>query len=305
MSGRGFFFDLMDALENNGNIHGRLIARVEELTGRNLVCYFGNPIHPGGALQDDDPDVLENLLRSLELDEYGGRLDLLINSPGGLPYAAAKMVHVCRTLSSDFRAIVFNRAMSAATLVCLGARQLLMSDTASLGPIDPQMVRGSPRGQHLVPAKVVIESFQQTVALAQRAIASGQPADPFLHVLDSLDVTAVFESLKAIEATKQIAGELLHDGLLRGAREKIPDVVAALMAEGEKELHGKHLFPELLQKTIGLPVSVVAAGAPEAAVLRELLVRVERYVAGQALARYVAVRRGSVDLRVVATGSAG
>lgn len=297
MPNRGFIFDLSDALENSGNVHRGLVDKVERLTKRNLVCYFGNPHHPGGALQDHDPDLLDNVLRSIDLTKYGGRLDLMIQSPGGFPYAAAKVVHVCRTLGTEFRAIVLNRAMSAATLLCLGADRLIMADTASLGPIDPQMSLASSRGQRLVPASVVIDGFKHMIAAAQQAIAAKQPADPFLHVLDSLEVTAVFESIKAIEATKKIAEEILRDGLLSSNEAQIPEIVERLLTEGEKELHGKHLFPDDLQ-TIGLPVIVLDQDSREHIPLRELLVRIDRYVGARGLAKYIVTRQGGFDVNI-------
>src|SRR6266487_845246 len=99
MSERRFFFDLNDELENNSNVHRRLVDEIEAMTGRNLICYYANPSHPGGAMQDHDPDFLENVLRSIDLTRYERKLDMLVNSPGGFPYAAAKMVKVCRTFS--------------------------------------------------------------------------------------------------------------------------------------------------------------------------------------------------------------
>ena len=148
-------------MENNANVHRGLIAEVEKITKRNLIWYYGNSSHPAAALQDHDPDILENILRSLDLDLYEKKVDLVVSSPGGFPYAAGKMVKVCRTFASEFRAIVVDRALSAGTLICLGAQDLLMAETASLGPIDPQMVRGTQQGQRLVPASVILESFQE------------------------------------------------------------------------------------------------------------------------------------------------
>lgn len=305
MPKRGFIFDLTDEIENSANVHRALIQRLENVTGRNLICYFANPGHPAGALQDHDPDLLENVLRSMDLARHGKRLDLVVSSPGGFPYAAAKVVRVCRSFSQGFRTLVLNRAMSAATLLCLGSDELVMSDTASLGPIDPQMVAGGPRGQRLVPAMVLIESFKQTLGAAQQAIAAKQPADPFFHVLDSIDVTAVFESMKAIEATKAIAKDLLKEGLLRTQPEKIDEVVAALLAEGEKELHGKHLYPASLSTQIGLPVTVLSNGSDEDRLFRELLVRVEMYAGRKGLAKYIVTRQGGIDVnvQVVRTGA--
>ncbi|MBM3882803.1 MAG: hypothetical protein FJ387_24280 [Verrucomicrobia bacterium] len=298
MSERGFFFDLTDQLENNSNIHRQLLQKIEATTGRNLICYLANASHPAGAMQDHDPDFLENLLRSIDLDRYGRKLDVLVNSPGGFPYAAGKMVKVCRTFSTEFRAIVLGRALSAATLLCLGARELLMSETASLGPTDPQMLMRSPKGDRLVPAHVIIQSFGEMLGAAQKAIAAGQPPDPFFHVLDSLDVTAVFESSKALSSTNVIAKDLLKDGLLRATPERIDTAVKALITEGEKELHGKHLYPDILQNQIGLPVSVLKVGSDADLKLRELFVRAEAYLNNKGIAKYFLSSAGGLDINV-------
>jgi hypothetical protein len=304
MAKRGFFFDLSDALENSANVHRTIIARIERHTKRNLVCYVGNPAHPGGAIQDHDPDLLENVLRSMNLERYDRKLDLLVGSPGGFPYAAGKMVKVCRVFSTEFRTVVPNRAMSAATLLCLGARELVMAETASLGPIDPQMLMGSPQGQRLVPARLIIDSFRQMVAAIQQAIIAKQPPEPFLDVLNRLDVIAVLESMKAIDSTKIMAKELLRDGLLHAEPGKVDDVVEKLMAEGEKELHGKHLYPDAIQSQVGLPVTVLEPNSDLDTLLRELVVRIETYTARKGVAKYLVTRDGgiNVDVHVAAGG---
>lgn len=298
MPKRGFFFDLTDALENNANVHRELIMQIERLTKHNLVCYFANPGHPAGAMQDHDPDILENVLRSLDLDKYKSKLDLLVTSPGGFPYAAGKMVKVCKAFASEFRTIVLGRAMSAATLLCLGSEELLMGETGSLGPIDPQMVRSSTQGERLVPAHVIIESFREMVGAAQQSITAGQPADPFLHVLDSIDITAVLESSKAQASTKAIAKDILVEGLLRNDRSKIDGIVNALMAEGEKELHVKHLYPNFIQKEIGLPVTIIPLNSALDKQLRELHVRVEAYSGRKGIAKYLVTRQGGIEVQV-------
>lgn len=300
MAKRGFFFDLSDGIENNANVHREIIREIERLTRRNLVCYVANPAHPGGALQDHDPDLLENVLRSVKLEQYGNKLDLLVNSPGGFPYAAGKMVKVCKSMAPEFRTIVLGRAMSAATLLCLGSQEVIMSSTASLGPIDPQMVMSSPRGQRLVPAHVIIESFRQMIAASQQAILAKQPPDPFFRVLDSIDTIAVFESIKAVESTKTIAKELLANGLLAPTPDKIEAAVNALMAEGEKEFHGKHLYPDAVQNQIGLPVTVMKIGELLDKKLRELFVRIELYANAKGVAKYIVTREGGIDVNIVA-----
>ena len=173
-----------------------------------------------------------------------------------------------------------------------------MAATASLGPIDPQIIKTSKQGQRLVPAQVIVEAFKQMIAAAQQAIQQNLPPDPFLHVLDSLDVTAVLESMKAHDATKSIARGLLADGLLRNAREAIDKVVRSLVTEGEKELHGKHLYPPVLTSEIGIPVTVLPAGAELDVGLRNLFVRIETYANAKAIAKCFVTRTGGVDVNI-------
>lgn len=210
------------------------------------------------------------------------------------------MVKVCRSMATDFRTIVLGRAMSAATLLCLGSEELIMGATASLGPIDPQMVTTGARGQRLVPAHVIIETFRQMIAASQDAILAKRPPDPFFRVLDSLDTTAVFESIKAVESTKTIAKELLASGLLKASPEKIDAAVNALMAEGEKEFHGKHLYPEAVTNQIGLPVTVLKVGDALDLKLRELFVRIEIYANTKGVAKYIVTREGGIDVNIQA-----
>jgi len=300
MAGRGFLFDLMDEIENSGRIHQSIVSKVEGISGRTLVLYYANPGHPGGAMVDADPDLLENVLRSLPGAPSARRLDLLITSPGGSPFAAEKLVRVCRAFSTEFRTIVLGRAMSAATLLCFGADELLMSETGNLGPIDPQMVQTTgPGQQRLVAANVIIESFRQMLAAAQQAIAAGQPADPFLHVLGTMDPRAVVESINAIQATQGIAKELLATGLLKGKpASQLDPTIQSLLDEGKKGLHGKHIYAKAVIENHKLPVTVIGVGTPLDLALRELHVRTELYAQRKGLAKYLLTANGGVDINV-------
>lgn len=297
MSSRGFYFDISDELENNANVHIRLVKRIEELTGANLLCYFATPGHPAGAIEDHDPNFIENILRSMDLSRYSRKLDLLLVSPGGLPYAAAKIVRVCRTFSQDFRVVVVERAMSAATLICLGATGLIMSRTASLGPIDPQMVRRSKTGDFWAPASVIIQAFKEMLGAAQNAILNNQPPEPFLHILDTMDVAAVIQAIQANAATKSIGVELSKEGLLKNVNNaRREEIIQKLIDVGQQELHAKNLYAEDL-KGIGIPVTILEEGEIDA-LYRQLYIRIERYASAKGLAKYFCSEKGGLDVNV-------
>ena len=92
-------------------------------------------------LQDDDADMLEGVLQSLDLSNG---LALVISSPGGDGIAAERIVNMCRSYSGtgEFWAIVPGKAKSAATIVCFGASKITMGPTSELGPVDPQLNEG-------------------------------------------------------------------------------------------------------------------------------------------------------------------
>lgn len=135
------------------------------------------------------------------------------------------------------------------------------------------------------------------VGAAQQAITNKQPPDPFLHILDSMEITNVMESIRARSATEQMAKNLLECGLLANKVEKIDDIVKWFMKEGEEEQHGKHLYAADLQAQ-DIEVSVVKIGTKLDKYLAELQFRIDRYCTAKGLAKYIVSRDGGIDLSV-------
>ena len=69
MPNRGFIFDLMDEISNAPIIHQRLIKKFEERFNTNLICYTALFGHPAGAITYQDSELIENILRSIELKD--------------------------------------------------------------------------------------------------------------------------------------------------------------------------------------------------------------------------------------------
>ncbi len=66
-------------------------------------------------------------------------LDLLLESGGGDIDAAAKIVKLCRAHCKKFSVMVPFTAKSAATLIAICADEIVMTKSAELGPVDPQV----------------------------------------------------------------------------------------------------------------------------------------------------------------------
>ena len=78
-------------------------------------------------------------LRSALGDQKFEDLDLVIHSGGGSIHAAYQVVELLRLHAEHVHACVPLYAKSAATLLCLGAEDIVVDELAELGPLDTQI----------------------------------------------------------------------------------------------------------------------------------------------------------------------
>lgn len=75
------------------------------------------------------------------LDEFPTThtISLILHTNGGDTLAAWRLVHLLRQFCEKLEVLVPLKALSAGTLICLGADLIVMTKQASLGPIDPSV----------------------------------------------------------------------------------------------------------------------------------------------------------------------
>lgn len=75
------------------------------------------------------------------LTQIGGRerIDLFLYSTGGLTIAGYALVNLFREFSEEFNVIIPFKALSTATLIALGANEIMMTKMGQLSPIDPSV----------------------------------------------------------------------------------------------------------------------------------------------------------------------
>ncbi|MFA4987704.1 MAG: hypothetical protein WC712_14080 [Candidatus Brocadiia bacterium] len=117
----------------------RLFRKIEKLRKRPLVCYVTSPrVGAGGQISGDAvPEVLSQL-QTLPVDTK--TLDLLLVSNGGDVTAAGRIVSLIRERVENFAVLIPQAAFSAATLIALGADEIIMHCNGNLGPTDPQII---------------------------------------------------------------------------------------------------------------------------------------------------------------------
>jgi len=95
------------------------------------------------------------------------KIALLIDSPGGFARSAYELAMLLRRHCGGFTAVIPRHAKSAATLLTLGADQIIMNAHAELGPLDVQMY--DPDREDRISGLDEVESLQRLHAFALRA----------------------------------------------------------------------------------------------------------------------------------------
>ncbi len=127
-----------------------LYKQLEEKRERPLIVYItSSRIGASGSMAADAIPELTDQVEKLPPNTK--KLDLLVVSDGGDPMVAWRSVTLLRERVEHLTVLVPQGAYSAATLLALGANEIIMHPNGNLGPVDPQMSvrkRGDGEGEH-------------------------------------------------------------------------------------------------------------------------------------------------------------
>lgn len=197
--------------------NSRVIAVIHR---QEAMRFFGFPI-----ARYIDLDDAEKVLAAIRTTPPQQPIDVILHTPGGLAIAALQIARALRAHPGRVSVFVPHFAMSGGTLIALGADEIVMSEHAMLGPVDPQ-ING-------MPAASIIK------------VAAEKPLS------DVDDQTLIFADLgqKAIAQLKRQACELM----------RAPMTPEAAMELAEKLTSGRwtHDYPITAPeaRALGLPVN--------------------------------------------------
>src|SRR5690606_11386190 len=112
----------------------------------------------------------EEVIRAIRETDAATPIDLVLHTPGGLALASLQIAMAISRHPGKVTAFVPHYAMSGGTLIALAADQIVMSQHAVLGPVDPQ-IDGTPAASILraVSRKDIKDMEDDTLILADQA----------------------------------------------------------------------------------------------------------------------------------------
>lgn len=290
--------DIVPNIVQEANVRRReFIQQIEEVTKRHIINYSATAFGFGAEMLDNSD--IANLTRVIgKIDGFQG-VDLILTSSGGQPESAEKVIMTLRHFyDDDLRVIVPESAKSAATIVALGAQEIVMGYCSELGPIDPQVFvpdesgRGIFRSTHSI-----IQSVDANLHKLHEAIANGEPYLGYLRLLDFVPNLAFVEECRlAQRLAREIAERWLQMTMLEDQRGRATEIADKLSRADQMFSHSRAIDYRIAQDELGLNVRYLPPDDELWRLVWELHIRSRWHSAQNGWAKIIESRWTTIEL---------
>jgi|LDZT01.1.fsa_nt_gi hypothetical protein len=200
-------------MNNIKNSKKEIIKKIEEKRQSLVIAYIaGDKPNFGTKIADDVIPLFYNLLKDIGKVK---KLDLFLYSRGGSVLTPWRLVNLLREFTDYFSILIPFRAHSAATLIALGADEIVMTPLAELSPIDPSITTPfNPRSDlsQNKPIPISVEDIINYFELARKELKIEQATDLaeiFLKLADKLDPIALGRIYRSYLQIRHMASQLM------------------------------------------------------------------------------------------------
>lgn len=152
------------------------------------------------------------------LDKIGptAKISLILYTNGGDTASAWRLINLLHTFCDELEVIIISKALSAGTLIALGANKIIMTKQAALGPIDPSLdspLNPSVAGQppH-IKAPVSVEAVRGYLDAAREELkikGSDELARVLMHLADKVHPLVLGQIFRTHSQIRSLAKKLL------------------------------------------------------------------------------------------------
>ncbi|MCG3207145.1 MAG: hypothetical protein FOGNACKC_00745 [Anaerolineae bacterium] len=221
-----------------------LIRKIEQKRNSKVIAYVTSDRHNlAGQIAGDTISILHEHILALAPAERA-KLDLFIYSRGGNSDTPWSIVSMFREYSKEgsFSILIPYRAHSAATLISLGADEIVMTKKAELGPIDITISSGPYNPKDTVTHErlpVSVEDVMGYFALLEK-LNCERPEEKmkgFEQLTRKVHPLVLGTVSRLLEQTKLVALRLLGTRAKPFAEEKNREIIKRLSSEIYSHLH--------------------------------------------------------------------
>lgn len=195
------------------------------------------------AMVGDHLDVLSQKYESKVIP----KLTMVLSTNGGNLPTARAIVKLIRQYCEQFEVIVFDSAMSAGTLLAVGADRIVMSKKAVLGPVDPSI---SQLRSMQAEVPVSVQDFLKSVDTS--ILTSKEKKERLLVLLSQSNPIVLGQALRAQSQIEKMLDEELKG---RMTDEELQHTKTILM--GYSVMHDYMIFRDQAKDELKLPVETM------------------------------------------------
>jgi len=244
-------------MNNQKQIGAELINDLEKERGSKVIVYFTGDRQPfSSKIAEDAVRPLYEHLLNLDFNKEEKVIDLFLYSRGGDVSVPWRIASMFREFCKEFNILIPYKAQSAATLLSLGADNIIMGKKAELGPIDPTLVKAT-IGEGVLPQQEIsVEDVNSFLSfIKERANINDQSAlaevvGSLVNQISPLTLGSVNRQNSHI---RLVARKLLTSRKEKMDEEKINSIIETLT---EKIYSHGHGIGRKEAKDIGLPVII-------------------------------------------------
>jgi hypothetical protein len=215
------------------------LTKLEHLRGNRVIAYLTGD--RGGAETRIGMDVFPYFYEVLSRIGKVNHIDVLLYSTGGLTMAAWGLANLIREYCGRFSVLIPFKAHSTATLLALGADEIVMGPMAQLSPVDPTITSPfNPMGQNpaqpgqlqLLPVSVEDVASYLNLAREEAGIKPGEGMiEVFKKLSDTVQPMALGSVYRAKEQIKLLATKLLAFHMDPATKKKEIEAIVKVMTK--------------------------------------------------------------------------
>lgn len=201
-----------------------------------LKEYFLFMLYAESGIEEKNEFTVLRELKKIKTKPEETSIIMVLNSYGGSIYSAVKILNMIRSKCSSLRVVVPQKAKSAATLMCLGADQIIMGEQSELGPLDKPIEHPHLEGVSISALDVInaLNYLQDKARELTRNIAIELMEERFwLNKRDALEIAStialglinpimskedpriISQSLRLLKISERYGKQLLKKGLAK------------------------------------------------------------------------------------------
>jgi len=237
-----------------------LIKNIEEKFNTKVIVYITvDRINgPGASIAKDILNIFQRHLDAIGVEE---NITLFLYSTGGDVDVPWRLVTLIREYCRNFNVIVPYKAHSAATLICLGANEIIMGKMSELSPVDPSTSNAFNPDDPKNPLRkipITVEDVSSFIQLVKREFEKNDNAinqtevicNIFKQLTDKIHPLALGNVQRAHSQIRDLSKKLLGLHMKNDTEEDLSKIEKVVNILTEKLYSHNHMIPRYEAKNI-------------------------------------------------------